>query len=181
MSMTMRWVLCLLVFGSCQAVGSGAPWRTATTANYRILSQLNDSDTADWMRGFDQFVLSTSGTLGINPRGLAPLTVVIFARDKDYVPYKPARPNGNTANVAGEFVWRSTWSMIVMAHDSFNDQSRRTIYHEATHWLMSVDQSSHPAWFSEGIAEMFSTFERQAGKVNWGKPIDEHLAAPGAI
>jgi hypothetical protein len=174
MSMTMRWVLCVLVLGG-QALAGDAPWRTATTPNYRIISQLSDSDTADWMRGFDQFVSSTSATLGINPRALPPLTVVIFARGKDYTPYKLAAPNGRTANVAGQFVWRPTWSMIAMAHDAFDDQSRRTIYHEATHWLMSVDQSSHPAWFSEGIAEMFSTFERQAGKVNWAKPIDAHL------
>lgn len=173
--MTMRWVLCVLMLVSGRVWADDAPWRTATTPNYRIISQLSDSDTAEWMRGFDQFVLSTSATLGINPRALPPLTVVIFARGKDYTPYKLAGPNGRTANVAGQFVWRPTWSMIAMAHDGFDDQSRRTIYHEATHWLMSVDQSSHPAWFSEGIAEMFSTFERQAGKVNWAKPIDAHL------
>ncbi len=173
--MTMRWVLCVLVLVSSQARADDASWRTATTPNYRIISQLSDSDTADWMRGFDQFVLSTCGALGLNPRALPPLTVVIFARGKDYTPYKLAGPNGRTANVAGQFVWRPTWSMIAMAHDAFDDQSRRTIYHEATHWLMSGDQTSHPAWFSEGIAEMFSTFERQAGKVNWAKPIDAHL------
>jgi tetratricopeptide (TPR) repeat protein len=74
--------------------------------------------------------------------------------------------------------------MIGMAHASMDDESRRTIYHEATHWLMSVDQSRHPAWFSEGIAEMFSTFERWGGQVNWAKPIESHLIllnTPGEI
>jgi hypothetical protein len=170
-----RWVLCVLVLVNGQAWAGDAPWRTATTPNYRILSQLSDSDTADWMRGFDQFVSSTGTALGMNPRDLSPLTVVIFARGKDFTPYKLAGPSGKTAIVAGQFVWRRTWSMIAMASDAFDDQSRRTIYHEATHWLMSADQASQPAWFSEGIAEMFSTFERVGDKVYWAKPIDAHL------
>lgn len=175
MTMNMRWALCLFAIASGHLMASDAPWKTATTPYYRIISQANDRDTADWMRGFDQFILSTSGTLGINLRALPPLTVVIFARDKDFSPYKILGPNGKTANVAGQFEWQPTWSMIAMAHDAFDEQSRRTIYHEATHWLMSVDQSSKPAWFSEGIAEMFSTFERTGSKVNWAKPINEHL------
>jgi tetratricopeptide (TPR) repeat protein len=41
---------------------------------------------------------------------------------------------------------------------------------------MSVDQSSQPPWFTEGIAELFSTFERRGDKVAWGQPINEHIA-----
>ncbi len=62
-----------------------------------------------------------------------------------------------------------------MAFDALDERSRRTIDHEATHWMMSVDQSSQPAWFSEGIAELFSTFERRGDKVTWGTPIPDHL------
>jgi tetratricopeptide (TPR) repeat protein len=40
---------------------------------------------------------------------------------------------------------------------------------------MSVDQARQPAWFSEGIAEVFSTFERGVDSVNWAKPIGAHL------
>ena len=177
--MTMRWALCVLALATGPTFAADPAWKTATTPNYRIISQVSDLDTADWMRGFDEFVLATSTKLGISPHALPPLTVVIFARAKDFTPYKVLRPNGKTANVAGQFSWRPTWSVIAMAHDAFDDQSRRTIYHEATHWLMSVDQSSQPAWFSEGIAEMFSTFEHRGGKVNWAKPIDEHLQLLG--
>jgi hypothetical protein len=52
---------------------------------------------------------------------------------------------------------------------------RRTIHHEATHWLMSADQARQPAWFAEGIAKLFSTFERKGDTVNWAKPIGSHL------
>jgi hypothetical protein len=167
--------LCALVLLTGQAVAGEPVWRIATTPSYRILSQLDDRDTAEWMRDFDQYILSVSDLLRMDVRQLPPLTVIVFARDKDYTPYKLMRPNGTTANVGGQFVWHQTWSMIAMAYDAQDDQSRRAIHHEATHWLMSIDQSAQPAWFSEGIAELFSTFERHGDKVAWGKPIAEHL------
>jgi Protein of unknown function (DUF1570) len=151
------------------------PWRMATTPHYRLFSQLEDSESRAWMRGFDQFILSTSGALNINISALPPLTVVLFNRDKDYTPYKLLRPNGQVAPVAGQFERRGTWSVIGMARDADNEELERTIHHEATHWLMSVGGDRQPAWFSEGIAELFSTFERRGDKVNWAKPIGMHL------
>ncbi len=174
-AMKQRWILCLAVILTGPAFAGDLPWRTASTPNYQIFTQLNDRETINWMRDFDQYILSVSNTLGMDLRTLPPLTVVLFAHDKDYTAYKLQRPDGTTANVAGQFERRSTWSTISMASDSFDDQSRRVIFHEATHWLMSVDQSSQPVWFSEGIAELFSTFERRGDKVAWGKPINDHL------
>jgi tetratricopeptide (TPR) repeat protein len=172
-----RWLICLLVLAvSSPAMAGDRPWRAAATPHYRLISQLSERDTAVWMREFDQFILSTTDILKMDVRALPPLTVVLFDRDKEYTPYKLLRPNGETADVAGQFVWRPTWSMIGMANATATEASRRTIYHEAMHWLMSVDQARHPAWFSEGIAEMFSTFERRGDKVNWAKPISSHLA-----
>jgi tetratricopeptide (TPR) repeat protein len=172
----------LLALGVCVGALSGAHtvsaepvWRTAVTPNYRVFSQLSDRDTSEWMRGFDQFIFSTSDVLHLNLHATPPLTVIIFAHDTDYQPYKPLRPNGRVANIAGQFVRRSSWSMISMAHDADSQQLRAILQHEATHWLMSSDPSPQPAWFTEGIAEMFSTFELGVDTVNWAKPISAHL------
>ncbi|MBK9250613.1 MAG: hypothetical protein IPM70_01495 [Proteobacteria bacterium] len=97
------------------------------------------------MLHFDQFILSTSSALNINIGALPPLTVVLFRRDKDYTPYKLLRPNGQVAPIAGQFARRATWSVVGMARDSDNEELERTIHHEATHWLMSVDQERR-AW-----------------------------------
>jgi len=173
--MKLRWAPCIFAIITSHALGGEAAWKMATTPNYQILSQLDDRETAQWMRDFDQYILSISDLMKIDVRALPPLTVVIFARDKDYTPYKLLRPDGTTANVYGQFIRRQTWSMIAMAFDALDERSRRTIDHEATHWMMSVDQSTQPAWFSEGIAELFSTFERRGDKVAWGTPITDHL------
>ncbi len=174
---TRRWLLCpLFAILAGQSLAGERTWRLVVAPHYRVLSELGDRDTLAWMRNFDQYIQSTSDFLKINLQALPPLTVVIFDRDKDYTPYKPMRPNGKTANVAGQFVWRPTWSMIGMAKETDSAELRSTLQHEATHWLMSGDQGRQPAWFSEGIAEMFSTFERHGDKVNWAKPIGPHLA-----
>ena len=113
-----RWLVLLFVIATSTAAAADRPWRMATTTHYRLLSQLNERDTSAWMRNFDQFILSTSDVLQMDLRALPPLTVVLFDRDKDYAPYKLVRPNGETANVAGQFVWRPSWSMIGMASSS---------------------------------------------------------------
>jgi hypothetical protein len=170
-----RALACLLLLATTPAIAADRPWKLVVTPQYRVLSQLRDGETDGWMRNFDQFILSTSDVLQLDVKALPPLTVVLFDRDKDYTPYKLQRANGRAANVSGQFVRRQTWSMIGMAHEYDNAELRRILQHEATHWLMSTDQARQPAWFREGIAEMFSTFERRGDVVNWAKPIGSHL------
>jgi len=165
----------LLLLCLSPAPAAQRPWQMATTPLYTLLSQTSQSDTRAWMRDFDQFILSTADLLKLDLKSLPPLTVVLFNSDKDYTPYKLRRPDGKTASVAGQFIRRPTWSAIGMAPDAQDEYLRRTILHEATHWLMSMDQARQPAWFAEGIAEMFSTFERRGEKVNWAKPLGSHL------
>lgn len=175
MKMRLR-LLGVLALATFAARAADRPWQMAATPQYTLISQASERDTREWMRGFDQFILSTTELLGFDIRSLPPLTVVLFKSDKDYTPYKLRRPDGKTASVAGQFIRRPTWSAIGMAQDAQDEELRRTIFHEATHWLMSVDQTRQPAWFAEGIAEMFSTFERRGDKVNWAKPLGSHLA-----
>jgi tetratricopeptide (TPR) repeat protein len=172
---SMRWLILLLVIVTGQVTAAEPTWRMAITPHYKLLSQLSDRDTTEWMKNFDLFVLSTTDILHMDMRSLPPLTIVIFKRDKDYEPYKLLRPNGEIAKVAGQFARHPTWSIMGMARERDSDEFRRTIQHEATHWLMSADEGRQPAWFTEGIAEMFSTFERRADKVNWAKPIGHHV------
>ena len=154
---------------SLPALGADRPWRMLQTPHYTVLSQMADLDTTQWAREYDQFLSSTLTLLQLEPRRLTPLTVVLFARSKDFAPYQFSE------NIAGQFMRRPTFSLISLARDVEDDATRTTIFHEGTHWLMSVDPRRQPAWFTEGIAEMFSTFERKGDYVNWAKPISYHL------
>jgi tetratricopeptide (TPR) repeat protein len=54
-------------------------------------------------------------------------------------------------------------------------QGRRILFHEGMHWVASGDPGARPTWLNEGLAEMFSTFERRPDTVNFGKPIPWHV------
>jgi hypothetical protein len=169
-------IVCLMCSASIAAAPETDNWRLVTTPQFRVLSQLDADSTAFWIKTYQQFVAATSAALGINTRSLPPLTVILFRNDRAYTPYKLATPSGRTANVAGQFMRWQGWSALAVAGGRVDNQSVETIYHEATHWLMSADRGRQPAWFSEGIAEMLSTFEWKGSKVTWAKPIGSHLA-----
>lgn len=167
---------CLLLIAlAAPTIAAERPWRKLESPNYTVLSQLDDRDTVAWAREYDQFLAATTNLLKINPRSLPPLTAVLFRRDKDYEPYRLTRPDGKAARISGQFINRRSYSLIAMDYAGERSQTRQTIFHEATHWLLSGDPRSPPAWFSEGFAEMFSTFERNVETVNWAKPIASHL------
>ncbi|MEO8315208.1 MAG: hypothetical protein ABI645_10470 [Pseudomonadota bacterium] len=165
----------LVLLSASQTATAAESWRMVTTPHFRVLSQAGDRQTQLWIRNYEQFISATSVAIGIKPDALPPLTVILFARDKEFTPYKVVRPDGNIARISGQFVRLAGISAIGMAADSDQAETKRLIYHEATHWLMSVDPARHPTWFSEGIAEMLSTFELNGNKVNWAKPIPSHL------
>jgi hypothetical protein len=155
--------------------GTRDTWRTVATEHFRVLSQLPDRETVAWAREFGQFIATMTSVLHIDARRLPPLTVVMFEDELDFIPYKPLQANGWPISSQGWFARRQTWSVIGLSRRADSDRQQRTIYHEATHWLMSVDRVRHPAWFAEGIAELLSTFEYREGRSSWAKPLEERL------
>src|SRR5262245_23368762 len=122
--------LLLALLTASPAPAAEAAWRTLETEHFRVLSQLGDRDTIAWARDFNQFVASMSGVLRINPRRLPPLTIVLFARDRDFTPFMTARPNGRTANIAGLTIRQPTWSVIAIGQNPDRKGLRSTVYHE---------------------------------------------------
>jgi hypothetical protein len=153
------------------------PWRELKTERYTVISQLPDADTRRWAEEYDEFIASVLEITRFRPDALPPLTVVLFRHNRDFAPFKPPRPNGKQADdVAGFFLRRETWGVIGMAETSEADATRSTIFHEGVHWITSVDRSPQPTWFSEGLAEIFSTFGPKVTKVHLADPILPHLA-----
>lgn len=165
----------LALLAAPTTVTAAESWRMVNTPHFRVLSQASDRQTAKWIHDFELFISATSEAVSIKPKTLPPLTILLFANDRAYTPYKLLRPDGKPARVAGQFVTMGGASTIALALDSEQAETRRTIFHEATHWLMSGDPDPHPVWFTEGIAEMLSTFEQAGSTVSWAKPIDNHL------
>lgn len=152
-------------------------WRQLQAPHYVVLSGLDDARTRAWAAEFDQFIATVGAELRIDPAFLPPLTVVLFASEAEFDPWRPAKPSGEVArNVLGVFHRRETWGVIGLAAARRDGATRATIFHEAVHWLTSARATPLPRWRSEGLAELYSTFRVAGRSARWGDAIPAHLA-----
>lgn len=171
-----RWLGVLLVFACSTGHGARDEWLALQAPQFTVISQLSEKETRRWAGEFDQFVAALHRLYALENRGLPPLDIVLFERSKGFAPYRPHTESGQADNVEGLFARRANWSVIGVVGSRGSGATRRTIYHEAVHWLFSVNPVEPPLWFAEGIAEVFSTFEIRNGKGRWGEAIPEYVA-----
>lgn len=151
------------------------PWRELNTGHYRVISQLDEQQTVAWAHEFDQFIATSSDLLSINTSYLPPLTVLLFASGQDLDSYRPTGAGAPLANAGGEFVRRQTWNLAAIAGDRIDDGLRQQIFHDATLWLLSADESRQPAWFAAGMADQLATFNVHNKQAQWAKPNEAYL------
>lgn len=65
-------------------------------------------------------------------------------------------------------------SFILLQNEEGEDIDR-TVYHELTHHFARNTASSLPLWFSEGLADFYSTFKTSGDEVHIGRPVTEHV------
>ena len=169
----------LVFFGfSLPAVASATEWRVLDAPRFTVVSQISERETRVWADEFNQFIEALKGVLKADDRFLPKLTVVLFAREKDFGKYRPIGENGKVQDwIVGYFSRQETWSVIGLADRLEDETMRRIIFHEGVHWFVSADQRRYPKWFNEGLAEVFSTFSLHGDKVTWGQAIDSRVAA----
>jgi len=164
------------MLAAAPALGAGSGWIALQAPQFGVVSQVSEKETRRWAGEFAQFIDALQQLYAIDDLALPPLTIVLFDRSKGFAPYRPHTESGQAQNVEGLFGRRANWSVIGMAGTRGSRATRRVIQHEAVHWFFSANTMAQPLWFSEGFAEVFSTFEVKGGKGRWGEAIPEHVA-----
>ena len=102
-----------------------------------------------------------------------PTTVIVFRDDASYSSFK------RSDNNAGYFQPGPDVNYITLSTETRGEQdSGGIIFHEYTHLLINNSFGSSPAWFNEGLAELFSTLSISGDhRVFLGRPIKRHIAA----
>lgn len=174
-------VLLLLTAGAGFRLAAAEPaWVQVRAAEFTLVAQLPEKPAVAWAGEFSQYVAALKRMLPVNTAALPPLTVVIFARDRDFRNFRPLDAAGKPKPMAGFFTRRDGWAVAGMSGTDL-DNTRRIIFHEGTHWFMSGFEAPSLVWFEEGMAEVFSTFELTKKGVTWGKPIGEHIRVLNAL
>jgi hypothetical protein len=150
-------------------------WLRLEGEGFTVVSDLSERDVREWAQEFESFLVSLHRLLPLNRRLLPPLTAVVFKRTGGFAPYRLRTESGLVGGNSGIFINSSTWSVIGMPGVRGAASDHSTTYHEAVHWFMSADPTRYPLWFTEGIAELFSTFEIADDRVKWARPIPQHL------
>lgn len=100
-----------------------------------------------------------------------PTTVIVFKDDASYRPFKVS------VNNAGFFQPGRDMNYITLSYESRGEQDQvNIVFHEYTHLLVNNSLGNTPAWFNEGLAELYSTLSIKAdNRVTIGLPIRRHL------
>jgi tetratricopeptide (TPR) repeat protein len=102
-----------------------------------------------------------------------PTTVIVFKDDASYGPFKVSENN------SGYFQPGQDVNYITLSTESHGDRDPfSTIFHEYTHLLVNDTFGKTPAWFNEGLAELYSTLSvSDDQRVVIGRPIRRHISA----
>ena len=100
-----------------------------------------------------------------------PTTVIVFKDDASYAPFKVSQNN------AGFFQPGRDMNYITLSYETRGEQDQVNItFHEYTHLLVNNSLGNTPAWFNEGLAELYSTVSIKADdRVTIGQPIRRHV------
>lgn len=167
---------CAFVFLASSTFGrTEPPWFLVQTPVFTIVSQASEKETRQWAVDLEQFRRGLQTVTGVSEEFLMPATVVIFRRDRDFEPFKPRRSDGSHKMVAGYFMTRGDHGLLVFSTEHEDENMRRIIFHEGTHWFLHSVSLRWPGWLDEGLAEVFSTFAVEDDYIYIGRSIDNHI------
>lgn len=173
--------LCALAAAPLRHAAAKDAWTSVRSKNYLLVGNAGERDIRLIATQLEQFrEVFAREFAGAAPNSPVPTTVVVFKSDADYRPYKPLF-QGRPADVAAYFQSGHDVNYITLSPAQRKDSPYAMIFHESVHLLVDNRVRAAPAWFNEGLAEYFSTFELmpeggEAGRrVMLGKPIPRHI------
>jgi tetratricopeptide (TPR) repeat protein len=117
----------------------------------------------------EQFRDAYSLLAGAEAVASPPIIVIAFPTHEALEPFLPLY-QGKAANLAAFFHRGSDENLIALSV-SGSGESLNSVFHEYTHLLLRHNDLFWPLWLTEGMADVYSTFETAGGRsVRIGKP-----------
>ncbi len=169
-------VLAVLALAAIPVALAKDTWLRVTEPEFTLITSLPEKGATVWANEFAQYVAALRSYFRNGDRALPPLTIVIFARDRDFEKYRPLGANGKPQEVTGFFCRHQSWAVAGLAGADASASVRHTVFHEGVHWFLSFQNQVNPVWLDEGLAEVFSTFATTKTQAEWGRAIENHVA-----
>src|SRR5262249_16021836 len=175
-----RLVKAVLSFSIVASLIDGSPsyaadkWLSIQSKNFLLVGNASESAIRRVGRDLEEFRAAFAAIFpSVGQQSSSPITVLVFKDDDSFKPFKPLY-QGKPANVAGLFQPGEDINFIAL---TANTETPRVINHEFVHSLTKDTNAPLPVWASEGIAELYSTFEIESNhrEMVLGKPIADHI------
>jgi tetratricopeptide (TPR) repeat protein len=151
------------------------PWYEARTTYFRIYSCGSTQEVARVAMRLEQFRNAYSLLAGAQAVASPPIVVMAFPDRAAMQPFLPLYQE-KPANLSAFFSRGSDQNLIVLSLSGPDAGSLKVIFHEYTHLLLRHNQPYWPMWLTEGMAEIYATFDVRGGNhASIGHPIDQHL------
>jgi tetratricopeptide (TPR) repeat protein len=166
-------VFCFLaILPALLPVSAKDNWVSVRSKNFFLIGNASEKEIRQVGARLEQFreaFLHLFPKLNFNSP--VPTTVIVFKSHSSYAPFK------SNANNAGYFQPGFDVNYITLTTEVRGEQDPFSIiFHEYTHLFVNNNSGNVPAWFNEGLAEVYSTFSiADDQKVVLGKPITNHV------
>ena len=152
-----------------------AAWTSIETRNFVLMTDGSPRRGAEIARRLEE-LRSIFARLApsLELQSPAPTTLFAFRNAESYAPFKTRADRGR-ARTLGQFIRALDGNYLTLDASASSAGSYAVLYHEYVHFLVTHNFPKVPLWFNEGLAEYYSTFEIEEGKVVLGLPVERHL------
>jgi tetratricopeptide (TPR) repeat protein len=145
-------------------------WTIVHSKNFTLVGNASEKEIRQVATRLEQFRDAFTRLLrGARFETPVPTTVIVFKSKNSYKPF-------NDGNNAGYFQKGEDVNYITLTTEAGGENPFSIIYHEYVHLLVDNNMGNVPAWFNEGLAEYYRTFDiEEDRKVHLGELIPYHL------
>lgn len=133
-------------------------WFEARTSHFAMFSCAPTQQVARVGARLEQFREAYSSLAGAQAVVSQPIVVMVFPDHASLEPFLPVY-QGKPANLAAFFHRSSDENLIALYVTGTNSGSLENVFHEYTHLLLRHNAPFWPLWLSEGMADIYATFE----------------------
>ncbi len=146
------------------AGASASTWIEITSDDFVLISDLPEKRARILLRDFEAFQFAASRLIsGAEMRPRIP-TYLLAVSSRDFRAIVEAK------DFVGQFFARPFENYIVYDHAQRGTRGREIVFHEYLHFLLHNSPGFiYPAWYNEGIAELYSTVTERNGLFTFGR------------
>lgn len=146
-------------------------WITLTVDELQFISNAPPAKTMNVARNMLRMRAAVGQGTNLKIHSTLPTKVFLFARPREFAAYRDALLQRTAKNVGGMFAHGDTGSFILIPAGGVD----QVVYHELTHSFVQNTRAGLPLWFTEGIAEYYSTFRIEGNSMQIGRPVTAHV------